>query len=251
MALRLYNTLGKKKEAFRPLKEGTVTMYTCGPTVYKHAHLGNFKSYITADLLRRYLTWKGYKVKQVMNITDVGHMTIDDVADSQGEDKIEAAAKKESKTPKEIAEFYTKIFMEDTEKLNIAKAMVYPKATDHIGEMLGMIDELVTKGYAYQADSGSVYFDVSKFDGYGKLSGNTIEQLQAGARLEVNPEKRNPMDFALWVVNPTHIMQWDSRWGKGYPGWHIECSAMSMKYLGETIDIHTGGEDNIFPHHEC
>jgi cysteinyl-tRNA synthetase len=251
MALVLYNTLGKKKEAFRPLKEGQVTMYNCGPTVYDYAHIGNFRSFMTADLLRRYLTWKGYKVRQVMNITDVGHMTMDDLADAQGEDKIEAAAKRLKKTPLEIAGYYTRAFMEDAEKLNMVKATIYPKATDHIKEMLGIIDRLVTKGYAYQAESGSVYYDVSKFRDYGKLSGNTIEQLKAGARLEVNPEKRNPVDFALWVINPTHVMQWDSSWGRGYPGWHIECSAMAMKYLGETIDIHTGGEDNIFPHHEC
>ncbi|MEE9405881.1 MAG: cysteine--tRNA ligase, partial [Candidatus Aenigmarchaeota archaeon] len=251
MALRFYNTLSKKKEAFRPLKKGHVSMYNCGPTVYDYAHIGNFRSFLTSDLLRRYLTWKGYRVKQVMNITDVGHMTIDNVADAQGEDKVEAAAKKLKKTPLEIARYYTKAFMEDAGKLNMVEATIYPKATDHIKEMLGIIDRLVTKGYAYQAESGSVYYDVSKFKGYGRLSGNTIEQLKAGARLMVNPEKRNPYDFALWVVNPTHVMQWKSEWGKGYPGWHIECSAMSMKYLGETIDIHTGGEDNIFPHHEC
>ena len=252
MVLRFYNTMTRKKEVFKPLEKGTVKMYNCGPTVYNFAHIGNFRAYMLADLLRRYLEYKGYKVMQVMNITDVGHMSIDEVADSTGEDKIEKKAKEEKKTPWEIAEFYTKAFLEDSRSLNLKEPMVRPKATEHIKEMIELIEKLIEKGYAYEVN-GSVYFDVFKFKDYGKLSGNTLEKLKAGAggRVEENPEKKHPLDFALWIHNPRHIMQWDSPWGKGHPGWHIECSAMSMKYLGETLDIHTGGEDNIFPHHEC
>jgi len=250
MALKIYNTLTKKTEPFRPLRKGVVTMYNCGPTVYDYAHIGNFRSYVFADLLRRYLEYSGLKVKQVMNITDVGHLTIDEEADSRGEDKIEASAKRQHKTPLEISSFYTKAFLEDVKTLNLKEPMKRPKATEHIKEMIGIIDSLVRNGHAYEVN-GSVYYDISSFKRYGKLSGNPVEQLKAGARLEVNPEKKDPLDFALWVKNPKHVMQWDSPWGRGYPGWHIECSAMSMKYLGETIDVHTGGEDNIFPHHEC
>ena len=251
MVLKFYNTLTKRKEVFKPLREGTVTMYNCGPTVYDYAHIGNFRAYIFADLIRRYLEWKGFKVKQVMNITDVGHMTFDEVADSTGEDKVEKKAKEMKKDPWEVAKFFTKAFFEDIDKLNIKRATVYPRATEHIKEMIGMIGILLKKGYAYRGTDGWVYYDVTKFKNYGKLSGNTLDKLKVGHRLEVKKEKRHPQDFALWVINPKHIMQWDSPWGRGYPGWHIECSAMSMKYLGLTIDIHTGGEDNIFPHHEC
>ncbi len=250
MALRFYNTLSRKKETFRPLKKGIVKMYNCGPTVYDFAHIGNFRAYVFADLLRRYLEYKGFRVKQVMNITDVGHMSIDDDADSRGEDKIEASARKQHKTPLEISHFYTKAFIEDAKSMNLMKPMKMPKATKHIKEMTALVQKLIKKGHAYVVN-GSVYYDVGSFKKYGRLSGNSIEQLRAGARLEVNPEKKNPLDFALWISNPKHVMQWDSPWGRGYPGWHIECSAMSMKYLGDTIDIHTGGEDNIFPHHEC
>ncbi|RLJ09766.1 MAG: cysteine--tRNA ligase [Candidatus Aenigmatarchaeota archaeon] len=248
--MRFYNTMTKKKEVFKPLEKGVVRMYNCGPTVYDYAHIGNFRAYIFADVLRRYLEYKGYKVMQVMNITDVGHMTIDDVAEGQGEDKIEKKAREEKKDPWEIAEFYIKAFLEDSEKLNLLEPMKRPRATEHIEDMIKLIEKLIEKGYAYVVN-GSVYYDVTKFKDYGKLSGNTIDKLEAGKRVEVNPEKRHWFDFALWIRNPKHIMQWDSPWGKGYPGWHIECSAMSMKYLGETLDIHTGGEDNIFPHHEC
>jgi cysteinyl-tRNA synthetase len=204
---------------------------------------------LIADLLRRYLEFKGYKVKQVMNITDVGHMTSDAEA---GEDKLEVAAKKEKKSPWEIAEFFTKAFFVDIQKINIQKAWKYPRATDHIKEMIKIIEKLLKNSFAYEVN-GSVYFDLSKFPNYGKLSGNTVDDLLAGARVEVVSEKKNPYDFALWIENPKHIMQWKAPWSKvaGYPGWHLECSAMSMKYLGETIDIHTGGEDNKFPHHEC
>jgi len=252
MVLRFYNTLTRRKEVFEPLEKGVVRMYNCGPTVYNFAHIGNFRAYMLADLLRRYLEYKGYKVMQVMNITDVGHMTVDEVADARGEDKIEKKAKEEGKNPWEIAEFYTKAFLEDSKTLNLKEPMVRPRATQHIQEMIELIEKLISNGYAYVVN-GSVYFEVSKFRDYGKLSGNTLEKLKAGAsgRVEENPDKKNPFDFALWIHNPRHIMQWDSPWGRGYPGWHIECSAMSMKYLGETLDIHTGGEDNIFPHHEC
>lgn len=268
--LQLYNSLTKQKENFVALSEEKmtlrvttrqpsvdhprgdrvakkVTMYNCGPTVYDYVHIGNLRSFLVADLLRRYLEFKGYKVKQVMNITDVGHMTSDAEA---GEDKLEMAAKREKKTPWQIAEFFTKAFFKDIGKLNFRKAWKYPKATGHIKEMIKIVEKLIKNGYAYEVN-GSVYFDLSKFSSYGKLSGNTVQDLMAGARVEVVSEKKNPYDFALWIKNPAHLMQWKSPWGKGYPGWHIECSAMSMKYLGETIDIHTGGEDNKFPHHEC
>lgn len=222
-------------------------MYNCGPTVYDFAHIGNLRSFLFADTLRRYLEYSGYKVKQVMNITDVGHMLED--ADT-GEDKIEKAALRAGKTPKQIAAFYTKAFFEDIKKLGIEKACKYPRATDHIKEMTEVIKKLIKNKYAY-AMNGSVYYDVKKFKDYGKLSGNIMNDLIAGSRVEVNEEKKNPYDFALWIYNPKHKMQWQSPWGKGYPGWHIECSAMAMKYLGKTLDIHTGGEDNKFPHHEC
>ncbi len=242
--LRLYNTLTKRKEEFIPLGK-VVKMYNCGPTVYDYAHIGNFRAYIFADLLRRYLEYKKFKVKQVMNITDVGHMTLDD----EGEDKVESSAKKQHKTPKEIANFYENAFFEDIEKLRIRKANEYPKATDNVKEMIDMIQILIDKGYAY-AKNGSVYYDISKFPDYGKLSGNSIEELMAGASKKPNPEKNNPLDFALWKRDENHLMKWESPWGLGRPGWHIECSVMAMKYLGESIDIHTGGVDNIFPHHE-
>ena len=252
MVLKFYNTMSRRKESFRTLKKGVVTMYNCGPTVYDYAHIGNFRTYMFADLLRRYLEFSGYKVDQVMNITDVGHMTEDDVADAHGEDKIEKKAREQKKDPKEIAGFYTGVFLDDWKRLNMREPMARPVATGFVKEMTGIIETLISKGHAYEAN-GSVYFHVPSFPEYGKLSGNTIEQLKAGAggRVEDNPDKKNPLDFALWVHNPRHIMQWDSPWGRGYPGWHIECSAMSMKLLGKTIDIHTGGEDNIFPHHDC
>jgi cysteinyl-tRNA synthetase len=250
MTLRFYNTLSNKKEAFKPLKGGVVTIYNCGPTVYDYAHIGNLRAYIFADILRRYLEYRGFRVKQVMNITDVGHMTVDEETEGRGEDKIEMKARKEKKDPWEISRFYEKTFFEDIAKLSIKKAMVYPKATKHIKEMIKTIQRLIKKGYAYEAN-GSVYYDITRFKDYGRLSGNTIEKLKAGKRIEVLPEKRNWFDFALWKKDPKHIMQWDSPWGRGFPGWHIECSVMSMKYLGDTLDIHTGGEDNIFPHHEC
>lgn len=225
----------------------TVRMYSCGPTVYNYAHIGNMRTYIFMDLLRRTLRYEGYKVKGVMNITDVGHLLSD--ADD-GEDKMEKAAKEQKKSPYEIADYYTGVFFEDLKKLNIGKPELTPKATEHIREMLDFVYTLCEKGYGYETSDG-IYFDISKFPAYGQLSGINLEDQKAGARVEVNDEKRNPYDFAIWKKAPKeHIMQWDSRWGKGYPGWHIECSAMSKKYLGEVFDIHTGGVDHIPIHHE-
>lgn len=253
--LQLKNTLSKTSELFptkeeilaRPEDSRFVSMYTCGPTVYDYASIGNFSAYLMADLVKRYLKYLGYPVKHVINITDVGHLTAD--ADVSGVDKLEVAAKKEGIDPTKIAEKYTKQFLADADAFGI-EADVWPKATDHIQEMIVMIENLVENGCAYVAESG-VYFDVAKDPDYGKLSGNSIDQLKAGARVEVHPDKKHPADFALWKLNqPDHLQQWESPWGKGYPGWHIECSAMSTKYLGNSIDVHTGGEDNIFPHHE-
>jgi len=254
--IKLYNTLTRKIEEFKPLRQaqgklpGEVGIYDCGPTVYWYAHIGNMWRYIISDLLRRTLEYNGLKVKQVMNITDVGHLTEDDLAADTGEDKMEMAAKKEKKTPQQIAEFYTQAFFEDAERLNILRPHIIPKATEHITSMIRIIEVLEKRGYAYWAGDKYFVYDISKFKNYGRLSGKNLEELKAGARLESVPGKKNPFDFALWIKDSKHLMRWDSPWGVGYPGWHIECSAMSMKYLGPTLDIHTGGEDNIFPHHE-
>lgn len=247
MSIRLYNTYSKRIEEFKPLKPGKVAMYSCGPTVYSHPHIGNFRSFLVADLLRRFLEFKGFSVTQVMNITDVGHL-VDDA--DEGEDKLEEVARKQKKEPLEIARFYTDSFITASKLLNLKLADHYPKATEHIDEMIEMIEKLIENGYGYVVGN-NVYYDVTKFADYGKLSGNTLDDLNAGARIEVSEEKRNPQDFALWKHDPKHIQQWESPWGSGFPGWHIECSAMSTKYLGEQFDFHTGGEDNIFPHHEC
>ena len=248
MALKVYNTLTRKKEIFKPIRDKKVGLYTCGPTVYDYDHIGHAWNYVASDVLRRVLEYDGYKVKHVMNITDVGHLTSD--ADT-GEEKMELAAKREKKSAWELAEFYTKIFMKNREKLNMLEPNIVCKATDHIKEMVALIKKLEKKGYTYKISDG-IYFSISKYPKYGQLSGNTPEQLKAGARVEINPEKIDPNDFALWKFSPKdrkREMEWDSPWGKGFPGWHIECSAMSMKYLGETIDIHTGGEDHISIHH--
>jgi cysteinyl-tRNA synthetase len=235
-------------EDFKPLQEGRVGMYVCGPTVYGHSHIGHAKSYVSFDVIVRYLRHVGYKVLYVQNITDVGHLTDD--AD-QGEDKIEKQSRLDRIHPMQIAEMYTTSYFEDMDALGVLRADISPRASGHIIEQIEIVEQLVRSGYAYVAN-GSVYFDVPKFAGYGKLSGRSVEDLEAGARVEVNPEKRHPADFALWKkAEPEHIMQWRSPWGKGYPGWHIECSAMSMKYLGESFDIHGGGLENQFPHHEC
>jgi cysteinyl-tRNA synthetase len=247
--MKLYNTLSRQKEEFEPLKDDFVRQYDCGPTVYMYPHIGNLWRYIMSDVLRRTLEYNGFKVRQVMNITDVGHLTDEDLAADTGEDKVEIAARREKKTPVEIAEFYTQAFLKDLDRLNIQRPHVMPKATEHIPEMIALIQRLEEKGFIYSAGN-YIVFDISKFSDYGKLSGKNLDELQAGARLEPVEGKKNPFDFALWIVDPKHLMHWDSPWGVGYPGWHIECSAMSMKYLGEQLDIHTGGQDNIFPHHE-
>ncbi|MCD4831897.1 MAG: cysteine--tRNA ligase [Anaerohalosphaeraceae bacterium] len=247
MTLQFYNTLTRQKEIFKPIEPGKVKIYSCGPTVYSHPHIGNFRSFLVADLLKRFLVFKGFKVTHIMNITDVGHL-IDDA--DEGADKLEEQAKKQKKEPLEIAKFYADSFFAASKLLNIIPADRYPKATEHIDEMIEMVKILIDKSYAY-AVNGNVYYDVTKFKNYGQLSGNTIEDLNAGARIGINPEKKNPQDFALWKHDEKHLQQWASPWGKGFPGWHIECSAMSSKYLGDEFDIHTGGEDNIFPHHEC
>ena len=245
--MKIFNTLTRKKEDFKPITDKAVTMYSCGPTVYNFAHIGNLRTYIFMDLVRRALKLNGFKIKGVLNITDVGHLLSD--AD-EGEDKMAVAAKEQKKSPYEIAEFYTKVFMDDIAALNIGRPEIIAKATDHIKEMIDYVVDLEKKGFAYETSDG-IYFDISRFGGYGKLSGINLEEQQAGARVEVNPEKRNASDFALWKkAEPQHIMQWDSPWGRGYPGWHIECSAMSRKYLGRVFDIHSGGVDHIPIHHE-
>ena len=250
--MNIYNTLTKKKEEFEPINPGKVSLYTCGPTVYDFIHIGNIRAYITSDIIRRYLEYLGFEVRQIKNITDVGHLTHDDVAQGDsGEDKIEKKALKEKKTPQEIAEFYEEDFKKTEKEINILPAHYFPRATAHIPQMIKLIEKLIEKEYAYVVN-GNIFFDVKKFPDYGKLSGNTLEKLKVGARLEKHPDKKNPWDFALWLKAPKeHLMKWESPWGIGYPGWHIECSAMSTEYLGSTIDIHTGGEDNIFPHHEA
>jgi len=248
MALTLYNTLTRRNEEFTPLNPPKVGVYVCGPTVYGHAHLGHAKSYISFDILVRYLRYLGYSVSYIQNITDVGHLT--DNADA-GEDKLAVAAAKEQIHPMALAEFYTRSFFADMDELNCVRPDISPRASGHIPEQIELVEILLKKGFAYESN-GSVYFDVSKFKDYGKLSGRNVEEMQAGVRIEISKEKRNAADFALWKkAEPNHIMQWPSPWGRGYPGWHLECSVMSMKYLGKTIDIHGGGLENQFPHHEC
>lgn len=245
--LKVYNTLTRRKEEFVPLNDKVVTMYSCGPTVYSYAHIGNMRAYLFMDSVRRTLKYNGYKLKGVMNITDVGHLLSDG---DDGEDKMEKASREQQKSVYEIAAIYTDAFMKDLAKLNIGKPEIIAKATDHINDMIKYVEALVEKGYGYETSNG-IYFDISKFREYGKLSGLDLEGQRAGARVDVNDEKRNPADFALWKKAPKeHIMQWESPWGMGYPGWHIECSAMSRKYLGDTFDIHTGGVDHIPVHHE-
>ncbi len=244
--LKLYNTLTRDKEEFVPVNK-IVTMYSCGPTVYNYAHIGNLRTYVFMDLVRRALRYDGYKIKGVMNITDVGHLLSDG---DDGEDKMAIAAKKQQKSPYEIAAFYTDVFFKDIASLNIGKPEIIAKATDHINDMIKYVETLVEKGYGYETSDG-IYFDIMKFPDYGKLSRLNLDDQIAGARVEVNSEKRHPADFALWKKAPKeHIMQWPSPWGMGYPGWHIECSTMSRKYLGSLIDIHSGGVDHIPVHHE-
>ncbi|MCF6159321.1 MAG: cysteine--tRNA ligase [wastewater metagenome] len=248
MTLKFYNTLTKGKEIFTPLYEGRINMYVCGPTVYDHPHIGHAKSYVSFDVIVRYLRYLGYNVRYIQNITDVGHLT--DNAD-EGEDKILKRAQRDHVEPAELVEIYTRSYFEDMDALNNVRPTISPRATAHIPEQIELVEDLLGKGYAY-VSNGSVYFEVQKFKEYGKLSGRRQEELEAGARVEINPEKRHPSDFALWKrAEPGHIMRWKSPWGEGFPGWHLECSAMSMKYLGPTLDIHGGGLENIFPHHEC
>ncbi|MCH8813803.1 MAG: cysteine--tRNA ligase [Chloroflexi bacterium] len=246
--LRIHNTLSGQKEEFAPVQPGRASIYTCGPTVYRNAHIGNLRSYLAADWLRRTLTAFGYTVSHVKNITDVGHMRQEML--ERGQDKVLAAALAEGKTPQEIAEFYTKAFHDDERKLNIEPAHEFPKATENVEQMVEFVRSLESKGYAYEVE-GNVYFDVNKFEGYGKLSGQLAKGLEEGARVEADPLKRDQRDFTLWkAAEPGRELKWKSPWGDGFPGWHIECSAMVLRYLGDEIDFHTGGVDNIFPHHE-
>lgn len=272
-AISFHNTLTRSAEPFRTVTPGVVTMYSCGPTVYDFAHIGNFRSFLFADLIRRFLEVSGYDVRHVMNITDVGHMTDDSVADGAGEDKMAAAAKrlKEDKKsgrvpegaianpddPYAVAAYFAEAFLEDGRALGLKVASDtanVPRATEHIADMLSMIDVLVERGHAYRVGD-VVYYSVESFPDYGKLSGNTPDKIRAGTGGRVSEEelatKRHPGDFLLWKIDPAHVMKWDSPYGQGYPGWHIECSAMARRRLGDVIDIHTGGEDLIFPHHEC
>ena len=232
----IYNTLTKKKEEFKPLNPPNVGMYVCGPTVYDYFHIGNARSFVMGDIIRRYLIYKGYDVKYVMNLTDI-------------DDKIIRKANEEGVSTQEIAERYSKAFFEDIAKLKIKPADVYPKATEHIAEIQDLIKKLEERGIAYNIN-GEVFYDVLKFDEYGKLSGKKIDELESGARIEINDLKKNPLDFSLWKKAKPDEPKWKSPWGEGRPGWHVECSAMSMKHLGETFDIHAGGHDLIFPHHE-
>ena len=246
--LTLYNTLTRKKEVFKPIHPGFVGIYVCGPTVYGHAHLGHAKSYISFDVIVRYLRYLGYKVRYVQNITDVGHLLGDA---NEGEDRILKAARLEQQEPMEIVERYTRSYFEDMDALNVLRPDISPRASGHIPEQIELVSTLLEKGFAYERD-GTVYFDVQKFEEYGKLSGRKVEELVAGVRIDVKEEKKHPADFALWKkADPQHLMQWNSPWGRGYPGWHAECSVMSTKYLGQPFDIHGGGIENIFPHHEC
>jgi cysteinyl-tRNA synthetase len=245
MSLVIYNVLKREKEPFKPVLEGHVFMYVCGPTVYDYAHLGHAKTYVAFDVIVRWLRYSGYKVRYVQNITDVGHL-LDD-----GEDRILKGARRERVEPMELVERYMRAYFEDMDALGVQRPDISPRASAHIPEQIEMIQTLIEKGYAYEVN-GSVYFSVESFPEYGKLSGRRIEEMEAGKRVAVRDEKRHPMDFALWIkAPPNHLLQWPSPWGRGYPGWHIECSAMSTKYLGQPFDIHGGGIDNIFPHNEA
>jgi len=248
MKLKLYNSLTRSKAEFKPVQAGEVGLYTCGPTVYNFAHIGNLRTYIFEDILKRVLQYNGYRVKHVMNITDVGHLTGDR---DMGEDKMEKGALREGRTAWEIADFYTQAFKSDIKHLNILPPDIWVKATDTIDDQIALIKTLEENDFTYRTGDG-IYFDTSRFKDYTKLSHQNLESLQEGARVEKNPEKRNPTDFALWKFSPQGVqrqMEWDSPWGTGFPGWHIECSAMSMKFLGDQLDIHCGGTDHIDVHH--
>ncbi|MFC2015826.1 cysteine--tRNA ligase [Chloroflexota bacterium] len=248
MTLTLYNFLTRRKEEFKPIHEGFVGMYVCGPTIYDHAHIGHAKVYLSFDIIARYLRYLGYKVRYVQNITDVGHLTDD--AD-EGEDKILRRAAADRVEPMEIVETYMRSYFEDMDALNVIRPAISPRPSCHVIEQLSLAELLVERGHAYEAN-GSIYFDVSSWPDYGKLSGRRVEEQEGGARLAINPEKRHPADFAVWKkAEPDHILRWPSPWGEGYPGWHAECSVMATKYLGQPFDIHGGGLENIFPHNEC
>jgi len=248
MEILLTNTMSRKKEVFKPLREGEVGLYTCGLTVYNFAHIGNLRAYVFADILKRMFLFNGYKVNHVMNITDVGHLTGDE---DEGEDKMEAGARREGKTVWEIVDFYTKAFFDDLKRLRVILPTITCRATRHVDDMIDMIRKIESNGYTYVA-GGNVYFDTSKLSDYGKLARLKLDEDKMRSRVESDPYKRNPFDFVLWFTRykyDNHAMQWDSPWGRGFPGWHIECSAMSSKYLGERFDIHTGGIDHIPIHH--
>ncbi|MDQ6660756.1 MAG: cysteine--tRNA ligase, partial [Chloroflexota bacterium] len=246
--MKIYNTLTRRIEEIIPIEANKITMYSCGPTVYRYIHIGNLRTFTMADWLRRIFEYRGFEVQHIKNITDVGHMRQEMV--DRGEDKMIAQARKEGKTSLQIAQFYTDAFHEDEARLNILPAHVFPRATQHIPEMIAIIEGLLAKGIAYEVN-GYIYYDIKRFPGYGKLSGNQLENMLAGVREGADTDRHNPEDFPLWkVAEPDREMAWDSPWGRGFPGWHIECSAMSMKYLGQHFDLHTGGVDNIFPHHE-
>lgn len=236
LKMQIYNTFSRKKEEFEPLNPHSVSMYMCGPTVYNYFHIGNARSFIMADIVRRYLEYRDFSVRFIMNLTDV-------------DDNIIKKSIEEKRPPEEVSEFYSSAFFDDIKKLKIKPATLYPKATMHIDEMVNVILELEKKGIAYNVN-GNVFFDISKFPSYGKLSGKKLADLESGARVEINEDKKNPLDFSLWKKTKEGEPSWDSPWGKGRPGWHIECTAMSTKHLGKTIDIHAGGNDLIFPHHE-
>ncbi len=244
MALQIYNVLTRQKETFEPFFEGRVNMYVCGPTVQDYSHIGHAKTYVSFDVVVRFLRYIGYDVLYVQNITDVGHLL------DSGEDRILKKARQASATPMQIVEKYTRIYFQNMDALGVIRPDISPRASGHVPEQVQMVERLIELGYAYEVN-GSVYFDVSSFDEYGKLSGKRVDDLEQGARVAVLAEKRNPADFALWKqAAQDHLLRWSSPWGAGYPGWHIECSAMARKYLGETFDIHGGGIDNIFPHNE-
>ncbi len=245
--LKVYNTLGRELQEFKPLREGFVGMYVCGPTVYGHSHIGHAKSYVSFDVIVRYLRHRGYRVRYVQNITDVGHLTDD--AD-MGEDKVGQKARELGIEPMEVAEKFTRSYFEDMDALNVLRPDISPRASGHIVEQIEMIKTLLSKGHAYEVE-GNVYFDVQSFEGYGKLSGRSLEDMMEGVRVEAREEKKNPADFALWKkAEEGHIMRWPSPWSEGYPGWNLECAVMSTRYIGNTLDIHGGGIENSFPHHE-
>lgn len=249
MPLKIYNSFSREKEEFKPINPPYVGMYVCGPTVYGHPHLGHARTYIVFDVIYRYLMHSGYKVKYVQNITDVGHL-VGDV--DEGEDKIQKQAKVEKMDPVEIAYKYEVSYFDDMQVLNVLKPDISCRATGHIIEMIELIKKLIEKKHAYTTNKGNVYFSVKTFKNYARLSRRKADETMEGERIEIADDKKSPEDFALWKkADAEHLMQWDSPWGKGYPGWHIECSVMSMKYIGETLDIHGGGIDNIFPHHDC